>query len=303
MEQGMLSFKDLWDGLLGSFSWVEFRGFLAALLRVAVIIGGLMLAGRLGRRLIEGILRPERIPGAWDERRIHTLRGLARSVLRYTLYFVGGLMLLDEFGVPTASLLAGAGILGLAVGFGAQNLVRDVITGFFILFEDQYAVGDYVTVAGVTGTVEEIGLRLTKVREWTGELHIIPNGEIKQVTNHTRGGMGVLVEVEVAYEENLARVIEVIERLCRELAEEEPDVVLEAPRVLGVTRLGESGVTLQVFGKVRPMQQWAVARELRRRIKEAFDEAGIEIPYPRRVILTGVQGGAGSGASDAVSPR
>lgn len=291
---------NFWTELMSALSGVSFMEYGRVLLRIVVILGGLVLARWLGQRLIGGLLRPDRVPGMWDERRVNTVRGLVWSLLRYVLYFIGGVMILAELGVDTASLLAGAGIVGLAVGFGAQNLVRDVISGFFILFEDQYAVGDYVTVAGVTGTVEEMGLRVTKIREWTGELHIVPNGEIKQVSNFTRGGMGVLIEVEIAYEENLEEAFAVINEVCRKVAGERQDVVLEEPRVLGVSQLGESGVTLLIFGKVKPMQQWAFARELRKRIKEALDEAGIEIPYPRRVVLCREQGGGKSSASNAV---
>ncbi len=274
-----------WGELLHYELGDKFFDYGVILLRILLIVAGLAAAGKIGRRLIEAFLRPEKLPGKFTERRVNTLRGLARSFLRYALYFVGIIMVLGELGVNTSSLLAGAGIVGLALGFGAQNLVRDVISGFFILFEDQYAVGDYVTVAGVSGTVEEIGLRVTKIREWTGQLHIIPNGEIKQVTNFARGGMGVLVEIEIAYEENLDRAIEVINNACRRAAEEHSDIVLEEPRVLGVARLDGSGSTLQVFGKVKPMQQWTFARELRLRIKEELDEAGITIASPRRVIL------------------
>lgn len=296
----MSEFMNLWTELLTSFSEERLEEYGLHLLRILVIIAGFILAGRVGRRLIDGIMRPDRIPGKWDERRIHTMRGLFRSLLRYALYFFGGMVVLSELGINTASLIAGAGIVGLAIGFGAQNLVRDVISGFFILFEDQFAVGDYVTLAGVTGYVEEMGLRVTKIREWTGELHIIPNGEIKQVANLSRGEMGVVVEVEIAYEEDISRAISVIDRVCHELAGEKAGVVLEEPRVLGVEELGASGVRVRIFGKVKPMEQWAFARELRKRLKEALDEAGIEIPYPRRVIMHRESRGEDkSNASDA----
>lgn len=252
--------------------------------RILLIFLGIKVAGGVGRRLIDGILKPKHLPGSWNERRVKTVSGLIKSLLRYALYFCGGMMILAEVGVNTTSILAGAGVVGLAVGFGAQNLVRDVITGFFILFEDQYGVGDYISVAGITGTVEEMGLRVTRVRGGNGELHIIPNGEIKQVTNFSRGGMGVLVEVDLDYETDLDRATEVIEAACREVSEGNP-VVVEAPVVLGVARLGRSSVTLQVFGKVQPMQQWAFGRLLRRQIKEALARAGIRRPLPRQVIV------------------
>jgi len=263
-------------------------------LRIAVIILVSAVISKLGRRLIDTFLNPERISGGLSDRRVNTLRGLARSLLKYSIYFIGGVMILEELGVSTTSILAGAGVLGLAVGFGAQNLVRDVITGFFILFEDQYAVGDYVTVSGVTGYVADMGLRVTKIRSWTGEMHIIPNGKIEQVTNYSRTGSGVLLEVSVAYEEDLDHVISVINDICHKMAQEMPDLVIEEPKALGVVELGDSGVTIQVFGLVKPLQHWAYARELRKRLKEEFERVGIEIPYPHYVIMK-KQGGGESG--------
>ncbi|MGB9792335.1 MAG: mechanosensitive ion channel family protein [Thermacetogeniaceae bacterium] len=289
------------SALMRSFSEGQLAAYGRTLGHILLIVVLMALAWRLGRRLIDGLLRPERLPGGWDERRVRTVQGLLRSLLRYTIYFVGAMMVLGELGVKTESILAGAGIIGLAVGFGAQNLVRDVISGFFILFEDQYAVGDYVSVANVTGTVEEIGLRVTKLREPGGQLHIIPNGEIKIVTNFSRGGIAVDIEVTVAYEEDISRATEVINEVCRRVSEGNP-AVLEEPRVLGVKKLGRLGVTLQVFGKVKPMEQWSFARELRKGIKEALDAAGIRRPDPRRIILFSRDSGRGEegDGSDAV---
>ena len=277
---------NLWVSLLSSIPANNIAIYsIKAAARILLIIIGLILAGQIGNRLISGLMRPDRIPGAWDERRVKTMRGLIKSLLRYALYFVGIIMILHELGVDTTSVLTGAGIIGLAIGFGAQSLVRDVITGFFILFEDQFAVGDYIAVAGVTGTVEDIGLRVTKIREATGELHIISNGEIKQVTNMARGAMGVLVEVSISYKQNLDEAIAVIETAAGRVADEHREVVLDEPRVLGVSSFGEAGVNLQVFAKVKPMQQWAFGRQLRRAIKEALDAAGIGISYPNMVML------------------
>jgi small-conductance mechanosensitive channel len=254
-------------------------------LRIAIIILLSAIIGKIGTRLIDNIIDLDRLSGRWDERRVNTLSGLAKSMLKYTIYFVGGVIVLDELGVPTTSILAGAGVLGLAVGFGAQNLVRDVLSGFFILFEDQFAVGDYVKVAGATGTVQEIGLRVTRVQVWTGEIHIIPNGMIDHVVNYSRSGMGVLLEVPVALETNLDQAIDIINNVCHEMAEEKSDEVVDEPQVLGVTGLDSSGATIMVFGTVAPMKQWAYGRELRKRIKGAFDHEGIEIPYPHRVLI------------------
>jgi small conductance mechanosensitive channel len=175
--------------------WIILMAFLSSNLqiygvkaiRILFIVLGLVLTGAVSNRLISGLMN--RIPGTWNERRIKTLRDVIQSLLRYALYFVGAIMILSELNVDTRSILAGVGIVGLAAGIGAQNLVKDVVTGFFILFEDQFAVGDYVNIAGVTGTVEDMGLRMTMVREPNGDLHIISNGEITQVARlHTAKG-------------------------------------------------------------------------------------------------------------------
>jgi small conductance mechanosensitive channel len=156
--------------------------------RILLIIVGLILTGKISNRLIRGLIG--RIPGTWNERRIKTLRDVIQNLLRYVLYFVGIIMILSELNVNTGSILAGVGIVGLAAGIGAQSLVKDVVNGFFILFEDEFAVGDCVTVAGVTGTIEDMGLRITKIRETNGDLHIISNGEITQVTRLHKAKVG-----------------------------------------------------------------------------------------------------------------
>ena len=254
-------------------------------LRIVIIILLAAGIGKIGTRLVDNIIDPNRLAGSWNERRVATLSGLVKSVIKYTIYFIGGVMVLDELGVPTTSILAGAGVLGIAVGFGAQNLVRDVLSGFFILFEDQFAVGDYVKVADAEGTVQDFGLRVTRIQIWTGEIHIIPNGLIDHVVNYSRSGMGVVLEVAVALEVDLDQAIDIINNVCHEVAEERSDQVVDEPQVLGVTGLDSSGATIQIFGKVNPMQQWSFGRELRKRIKEAFDQEGIEIPYPHRVLI------------------
>lgn len=219
-----------------------------------------------------------------EQKRFDTLKDIIKSIFRYIVYFVAFTPILETLGINISSLIAAAGIGGLAIGFGAQNLVKDVITGFFILFEDQFQVGDYVETGGKSGIVEEMAIRVTKIRDFNGDLHIIPNGSIDKVTNRSRGNMRALVEVSIAYEENLDRTLEVLRKLCTEIAEEN-DKIVEGPTVLGVTKLGESDVTISVMAKTIPMEQWAVERELRKRIKERLEDKGIEIPYPRRVVI------------------
>ncbi|MBA1334708.1 MAG: Potassium efflux system KefA protein / Small-conductance mechanosensitive channel [Firmicutes bacterium] len=220
-----------------------------------------------------------------DTKKITTMSTLAKSVVTYTLYFIGLTMIIAIIGIPPASILATAGIGGLAIGFGAQNLVRDVITGFFILLEDQYAVGDYITLDRFSGIVEEIGIRITKVRDFNGDLHIIPNGNISNVTNHCRGDMRVMFDVGIAYEEDVDKAIGVIENFFADYRMKEEHLT-DGPKVLGVSDLADSSVRLRIWATSKPMEQWRIEREIKKGIKQALDEAGIEIPYQKRVILS-----------------
>ncbi|MEW6243799.1 MAG: mechanosensitive ion channel family protein [Bacillota bacterium] len=252
-----------------------------SLLKIILITLIARMAVTVGFSLIDKFLRPRR---DFEDNRLRTLATLCKSVLRYIIYFAALLQVLVVLGVDTTSFLAGAGILGLAVGFGAQSLVKDVITGFFLLFEDQFSIGEYVEMAQVAGTVEEMGLRSTKIRDLSGVLHTIPNGSITTTSNWSRGNMRALVEVSVAYEEDVEQVLEILEKVCREMARE-MDTIKEGPSVLGVSKLGGSEVSILVWAKTTPMNQWSVEREIRKRVKQAFDEAGVEIPYPRRVLV------------------
>lgn len=266
-----------------------FRILLIILLAwIALRIGGMAI----GRLFVKREGRSIPIP----EARARTLNGLLNSLLRYLVYFIAGVTILDELTGRISTILAGAGIFGLAISFGAQSLVKDVITGFFIIFENQFAVGEYVQVAGAEGIVEEIGLRMTKIRDFGGELHFIPNGEIGKVTNHSRGAKRALIEVGVAYEEDLDRVLKVASAVCQQTARELPAIV-EGPEVLGVVALGESEVKIRVVAMTKPMDKWMVERELLRRLKQGFDQVGIEIPYPRRVIFS--HGAESAGGGDA----
>lgn len=221
-----------------------------------------------------------------EERKVKTLVAVFKNVLKYVLYFITIVIILDIFGVNTSSILATAGIGGLAISFGAQSLVKDIITGFFILFEDQYSVGDYITVGNYKGIVEEVGVRVTKIRDFSGELHIIPNGNITVVTNMGRGPMRSRVDISIAYEEDIDRAIEVIENVLDEIKKVNHNI-LEGPNVLGVTSLGDSGVNITIVAKTKPMEQWALERQIRKKVKEAFDREGIEIPYSKIVVYNG----------------
>lgn len=252
-------------------------------------VAGYLLAAfigiKIGDLIINKIFQP-REKLYFDERRVNTMRTLLRSVLRYAVYFILIFVVLDNVtNKNIKGFLAGAGIIGVALGFGAQSLVRDVITGFFILFENQYAVGEYVTIGNLSGFVEEMELRVTKLRDWGGEVHFIPNGQVTTVTNFSRGSMRALVEISITYEEDIDRALAVLKRTAAEVAGELKDVLVEGPDVLGVVALGPSEVVVRTVAKTKPMEQWAVEREIRKRFKEAFDQAGIEMPYTKRVML------------------
>lgn len=218
-----------------------------------------------------------------SERRENTLAKLLENILTYVVYFIAIIMVLETLGLDVAALLAGAGIVGLAVGFGAQNLVRDIITGFFIIFEDQFSVGDYVRISTFEGTVEEIGLRTTKIKSWTGEVHILPNGNITEVTNFSINNSVAFVDVNIAYESDISYTEKVIQELLLEVQDKYEDIV-SPPELLGVQNLGASEVILRVICEVEPMKHFHIARMLRKDIKTRLDERGIEIPYPRIVM-------------------
>jgi len=221
-----------------------------------------------------------------DQRRVDTMRVLVNNIVRYTLYFLAILMILQLLGIDLKPVLVSAGVLGLAVGFGAQSLVRDIITGFFIIFEDQFAVGDVVTINNMTGTVQEIGLRITRVRSWTGEVHIFPNGMITQVTNFSLQNTLAVVDVSVAYEENLNQVEQVLKEVLQLAQTELTDIVGE-PQILGVQSLGPSEVVLRVTAECKPNTHHGVNRNLRAMIRTEFTKRGIQIPYPKIVAMPG----------------
>lgn len=235
------------------------------------------------KKAIENIFR-ERSAGpiTISEKRGKTLTALLNNVVVNVVYFIAILLIVDELGFPLAPLLAGAGVIGLAIGFGAQSIVRDVITGFFIIYEDQFAVGDFVDTGKNSGTVQEIGLRITKIKEWTGQIHMIPNGLIAEVTNFSKENSIAVVDVGIAYEENIANAEAVIIEVLKEVYEQEENMVVE-PTVMGVQDLGDSDVVIRVAAECNPMTHFAIARKLRRAIKDRFDQKGIEIPYPRLV--------------------
>ncbi len=221
-------------------------------------------------------------PDMRTERRLNTAAAIVRWLGRAFILFIVVATILDLFRINIAPLVASVGVVGLALGLGAQKLVQDVISGLFILLEDQFHVGDGVAIGGIAGTVEEMTLRVTKVRDFQGVLHIIPNSEIRILSNRTRDWARAIAEVSVAYDSDLGRVEAVLTQVGEELFAENPDdIFLETPIPLGPEVLGDSGITYRLIARVQPGQQWTAQRLMRRRIKEAFDRAGIVIPFPQ----------------------
>lgn len=226
------------------------------------------------------------IDSASEKKREDTLIRVFSGTMKILLYGVTFMLVLSALGVTIGPVLAGAGVAGVAFGFGAQYLVRDLISGFFIILENQFRVGDAVEVAGITGIVENVTLRVTTVRNLDGILHFVPNGEMKVVANKSKDFSRVNLVVGVSYGADIDKVIDVVNSIGEEIAHDEVwgQKILKAPQFLRVDNLGESSVDVRIVGETKPLEQWSVAGELRKRIKQHFDKEGIEIPFPQRVV-------------------
>lgn len=264
------------------------EGFLKIL--AILVIAKILI--RLGKITIHNMIKLRRrttlspfVSLRLSERREATLLKLIDNILSYVIYFIAFMMILSVLTIDVKALLAGAGIVGLAVGFGAQNLVKDILSGFFIIFEDQFSVGDHIRVGQFEGNVEAIGLRTTKIKSWTGELHILPNGSINQVTNYSLNNSVAVVDVGIAYEEDIEKAGKVIEELLEKLPDQYEELVTK-PELLGVQNLGPSEIVLRIIAETLPMQHFAIARIIRKEVKLILDENGIEIPFPRLVMYS-----------------
>lgn len=263
----------------------QITNIMGLLLKIILIL----LVAKISTKLIDSIVNrffesQKKLKLKVDIARMDTMKGLIKSIVKYLVYFIAFTSIIKSFGVEIGGLIATAGIGGLAFGFGAQNLVRDVITGFFILFEEQFSAGDYVETAGVEGIVEEMALRVTKIRDFNGDIHIIPNGEITKVTNKSHGKMRAWVDIAITYEEDIDHAIKILSEVSEKLRKENSSIV-EGPTVLGVTNLGASEVVISVVAKTAPMEQWAIERLMRKSYRQAFAQHNIEVPYQKRIVI------------------
>ncbi|HEY3314179.1 MAG TPA: mechanosensitive ion channel family protein [Bacillota bacterium] len=262
---------------------------------IAIAAGWLLI--RLGNLSVRRLLVDRGRRRAYlDERRARTLASLLRSVSRYVIDFVVLLTVLGLFNVPVASVLALSGFIGLAVGFGAQNLVKDFIAGFFILFEDEFAVGEVIRTAGLTGTVEEIGLRTTRLRDPGGQVHTIPNGLVDKVTNLTRGERRASIEVPVPYGEDSERVLAALNEAVDLVKGGNPEIK-SGPGVLGLTAFGPSAIIYTIEATTSANAQWRVERELRLSVRRTFATRGINMTAPASpgLLSPGTPGQGGQG--------
>ena len=264
---------------------LSLRALLLGAVRIVVILGlAALLLALVRRGTQQWIARVEHLPTTDPKRqRAHTLGNLLKSMAGYVVWAVAAIMVLSEVGLDIGALLATAGIAGLAVGFGAQTLVKDVIGGVFLLFDDILHVGDLVTIGGHTGTIEEIGVRLIKLRKFDGELVMIPAGEVRIFGNKSVEWARAVVPVGLSYGQDIDDILPIMERVADEWATENEGILLEdSPQVQGLMDFGDSSVTARVVVRVKPGEQFAAERDLRMRLKRAFDEKGVEIPFPQR---------------------
>lgn len=264
--------------------------------RLAIIAVGSLVLVRLLKLVSDRVVRAVTEEGAGQvserEKRALTLAGIVKTVGTTVIAIIATMMGLQELGLDITPVIAGAGVVGLAVGFGAQSLIKDVIAGFFIILEGQFAVGDVIKTGEISGRVERLNLRVTILRDFSsGAVHFIPNSELKIVSNLTKEWSRVALDIGVAYHEDIDRVVGVLQRIGQALARDEQmgSLILEPPEVLGIESFGESQVTIRVLVKTLPQRQWEVARDLRRRIKATFEKEGIEMPYPTRLHLTRIE--------------
>jgi moderate conductance mechanosensitive channel len=242
--------------------------------------------GKLGRSAEKRASGAQSVAAARHEQRAKAMGSLLKSISTGVIFAIAVVMVLSEVGVNIAPIIASAGVVGLALGFGAQSLVKDFLSGIFMIFEDQYGVGDVIDAGEAIGTVEAVSLRVTRIRDINGTVWYVRNGEILRVGNMSQNWAQTVLDIQVAYSEDLHRVRQVLADVAHDMWEDEDyrGKIIEQPEVWGIQSLDADGVTIRVVLKTAPLQQWVVAREMRERIKARFDHEGIEIPFPQRVV-------------------
>jgi small-conductance mechanosensitive channel len=262
---------------------ISFKILFWDIIRIVAIYIVARVINKLSDKLVTRMLAAKyQGPIKFDPRRANTIGRLIHNLVSYTVNFISVMLILGLLGINLGPLLASAGVLGLAIGFGAQSLVKDVITGFFIIFEDQFGVGDVIQIEQVKGTVEEIGIRVTRVKSWTGEVHIIPNGNIKQVTNFSVYNSLAIVDISIPYESDMDKAIEVLKEAVVTIYEDS-EMIVKQPEVQGVQMITNSEIKLRIIAECKPNTQGDVVRLMNAAIKKRLDEHGIEAAHPKTV--------------------
>jgi small-conductance mechanosensitive channel len=276
---------------------IPIKSLIASAGKILLIILVALIIMIIIRRLVPRIIRMrmpslgklgEKIPKQ-NEQRVKTVSGVIVRAANVIVWVLAGMMILGVLGIDTTPVLATVGVASLAIGFAAQNIIRDYIHGMFIVMEDWYREGDVATCDGTVGTVQEVTLRRTVLRDLDGRMHIIPNSKIDRVSNWGRDWSRLNLDISVGYNENLDKCISVINEVCKELKADEKwgQHMITTPEVLRVNKLGDSGIDIKILGDTKPLQQWGLMGELRKRIKDRFDVEGIEIPWPHTKVYFG----------------
>ena len=283
-------FSNIWNSITDYFKTFGSNAdqILLGFIKIVLVIVAAKILVVLFRRFLRRALKKtkEKNPDSQMARKADTVESVSKSVSKVIIYFIAAMAILSILGLGTTvtSLLATAGIGGIAIAFGAQALVKDVVSGFFMLFEDEYSVGEYIDVDGEKGTVESISIRTTTIKKFTGELTTIPNGSINKVTNFSRGDHVAVISMSVAYDSDMEKVNSIMQAVGEQY-QKEHDNVVEEPHVLGVCELNDSDMVVKMIMRVKPLTHWLTEREVMQNIKEEFDKNGIEIPYPHRVVI------------------
>lgn len=277
--------ENYWNKLTSEEFWEQ---AVDATIDIMIILIVSWMAVRLGKKFIKKVfLIRIRSPLNHSERRQRTISRLLQSIISYAVYFSAIIAILSRLDIKIAGLLAGAGIVGLAIGFGAQSLVKDVITGFFIIFEDQFGVGDYIKINGAEGTVVEIGLRTTKINGGTGEQFIIPNGSIGEVVNYSVNNSKIFIDLQMTSDADFERAESIIKKYLESLPDVHKELVT-VPAFLGVQNVKGTEVTIRIVAETLPQQQYGVARTIRRDVTKLFEENNIPMSHPK-MMLYGVK--------------
>jgi len=284
LKDKMMEFVNNWISIF--YPWFLKHGIKILLIGISAYILNKVLVKIITKAVRVAVVPDSTMSPESEKKREDTLISILNGALRIMLMLVALLMILAELGLEIAPILAGAGIVGLALGFGGQYLIRDLISGLFIIIENQYRIGDVININGTGGLVEDITLRKTTLRDLNGTVHHIPHGEVKIVSNFSKNFARINLDIGVAYNSNIDHVIDVINKTGVELTEdtEFKDFIVKPPEFLRVEDFADSAIIIKILGETTPLKQWLVTGELRKRLKAAFDKEGIEIPFPQRVI-------------------